>query len=400
MKIKIGVIFGGKSVEHEISVITANQGMNAIDTEKYEIIPLYISKNGLMYTGDILLDLKNYTDLNKLIEKSTRITLVNDGEKVNVVRYPASKFKKNIINTIDIAFPCMHGTNGEDGTIQGYLEMLNIPYIGCDILSSAIGMDKITMRRILKEAGLPSLDYTAFYSLDYVKNEESIIKDIESKLKYPVIVKAGNLGSSVGIKKAKDINELKDAIEFAMQYSDRIMVERAIQNLKEINCSIIGDMIEAKASVCEEPFGTDEILSYSDKYLSGGKTKNGKLTGGSKTSGMASLDRKIPADISEEMTKKIQDLAVKTFKHLGCSGVSRIDFMIDKDTDELYINEINTLPGALSFYLWEASKKSFTHEIDELIELAFRRQRERESRVYSYEQNILAMNGSKLQSKS
>lgn len=397
MKIKVGVIFGGKSVEHEISVITANQAINAIDTEKYEIIPLYISKEGLMYTGERLLNLKKYTDLNKLIEKSTKVTLINDGNKVNVVRYPASKFKKNIINTIDVAFPCMHGTNGEDGTIQGYLEMLGVPYVGCDILSSAIGMDKISMRRILKEAGLPSLNYTAFYSLDYIKNEQDIIKDIEEKLDYPVIVKAGNLGSSVGIKKAKDNSELKEAIEFAMQYSDRIMVERAIQNLREINCSIIGDMIDAKASVCEEPFGSDEILSYSDKYLAGGKTKTGKVSGGVKTSGMASLDRKIPADISEEMTKRIQELAVKTFKHLGCSGVSRIDFMIDKDTDELYINEINTLPGALSFYLWEATDKSFSVEVDELIQLAFKRQRERESRVYSYEQNILAMaSGSKL----
>lgn len=391
MKIKIGVIFGGKSVEHEISVITANQGINAIDTKKYEIVPLYISKNGLMYTGELLLDLENYKDLDKLIGKSIRVNLINDGNKINVVRYPASKFKNNIINTIDVAFPCMHGTNGEDGTIQGYLEMLGIPYVGCDILSSAVGMDKITMRRILKEAGLPSLDYTAFYSLDYVKDEEKIIKDIEEKLNYPVIVKAGNLGSSVGIKKAKDTASLKEAIEFAMQYSDRIMVEKAIQNLKEVNCSIIGDMIEAKASVCEEPFGSDEILSYSDKYMSGGKTKGGKVTGGSKNSGMASLDRKIPADISEDMTKRIQDLAVKTFKHLGCSGVSRIDFMIDKDTDELYINEINTLPGALSFYLWEATDKSFTAEVDELIELAFKRQRERDSRVYSYSENILAM---------
>lgn len=399
MKIKVGVIFGGKSVEHEISVITANQGMNAIDTEKYEIVPLYIGKNGLMYTGNLLLDLENYKDLEKLIEKSTRVNLINDGNKINVVRYPASKFKNNIVNTIDVAFPCMHGTNGEDGTIQGYLEMLGIPYVGCDILSSAVGMDKITMRRILKEAGLPSLDYIAFYSLDYIKNEEEIIKQIEEKLNYPVIVKAGNLGSSVGIKKAKDTNGLKEAIEFAIQYSDRIMVERAIQNLKEVNCSVIGDMIEAKASVCEEPFGSDEILSYSDKYMSGGKTKGGKISGGSKNAGMASLDRKIPADISDEMTNKVQELAVKTFKHLGCSGVSRIDFMIDKDINELYINEINTLPGALSFYLWEATDKTFKVEVDELIELAFKRQRERESRIYSYDQNILAMSKGKKMNK-
>lgn len=393
MKIKVGIIFGGKSVEHEISVITANQAMNAFNKEKYEIIPLYVSKKGLMYTGDLLLDLNNFKDMEELIKHSIQVSLINDGNKVNVVRFPISKFKNNLLNSIDIAFPCMHGTNGEDGTIQGYLQSLGIPYTGCDILSSSIGMDKIMMRRILKEAGIPSLDYYAFYSLDYVKDEEKIMNAVEEKIEYPVIVKAGNLGSSVGIKKANNQSELKDAIEFATQYSDRIMIERAITNLREINCSVIGDMIEAKASVCEEPFGSDEILSYHDKYMSGSKNKNGKILSGSKTQGMASLDRKIPADISEEETKKIQDLALQTFKLLGCNGVSRIDFMIDKNTNEIYVNEINTLPGALSFYLWEATGMSFEKELDEIIEIAFRRQRQRDNTTYSYSENILAMSG-------
>ena len=394
MRIKVGIIFGGRSVEHEISVITANQAINAIDQEKYEIIPLYISKSGLMYTGEKLLDLENYKDLDKLVKECTQISLINDGNKVNIIRFPISKFRNNIVNTIDVAFPAVHGTNGEDGTLQGYLEMLKLPYVGCNVLSAAIGMDKIMMRRILKEANIPSLDYVSFYSLDYIKNENIIIKEIEEKIDYPVIVKAGNLGSSVGIKKAKDTNGLKEAIEFSMQYSDRIMVERAIENLKEINCSVMGDMIEAKASILEEPIGTDEILSYNDKYLSGGKNKTGKVNEG-KMEAKASLDRKIPAEISDEMTKKIQEIAVKTFKHLGCNGVSRIDFMIDADTDELYVNEINTLPGALSFYLWEATDVSFENEINELIELAFNRQRQRESRVYSYNENILAMSKGK-----
>lgn len=390
MKLKVGVIFGGRSVEHEISVITANQGINAMDKEKYEIVPLYISKSGLMYTGEKLLSLDNYRNMDNLIKESTQVSLINDGNKVNVVRFPMSKFKNNIINTIDVAIPALHGTNGEDGTMQGYLETLNIPYVGCDIISSALGMDKIMMRRILKEANIPSLDYVAFYSLEYIKNEDDILNKIEEKINYPVIVKAGNLGSSVGIKKAKNKNELKEAIDYSMQYSDRIMVERAIQNLKEINCSVMGDMIDAKASVCEEPFGSDEILSYNDKYMSGGKGKTGKITGG-KNGGMASLDRKIPADIPDNLTKKVQELAIQTFKQLGCSGISRIDFMIDKDTNELYVNEINTLPGALSFYLWEASGVTFTEEMDELIELAFKRQRQRENITYSYSQNILAM---------
>lgn len=399
MKTKLGIIFGGKSVEHEISIITGNQAMSAVNKEKYEIIPIYISKKGLMYTGEELLDLNNYKDLKALLAKLTQITLVNDGEKVNLVRFPAKNFKNNIMGTIDVAIPTMHGTNGEDGAIQGYLEILGVPYAGCDILSSSVGMDKIMMRRVLKEAGIPSLDYTSFYSLDYIDNQEKIIKEIEEKVQYPMIVKAGNLGSSVGIKKAADKAKLKEAIEYAIQFSDRVMVERAIQNLREINCSVLGDQVEAKASVCEEPFGSDEILSYSDKYMPGKGNKNGKMggtksAGDSSNQGMAALDRKIPADLTPERTKEVQELAIKTFKTLGCSGVSRIDFMIDKEIDELYVNEINTIPGALSFYLWQAADLPFDQEIDKLVELAFKRQRQREDRTYSYDENILAMSGS------
>lgn len=397
MKIKLGVIFGGRSVEHEISIITANQAMSNINKEKYEIVPIYISKQGLMYTGEELLTLESFKNLDVLLKKLQQITLVNDGKKINVVRFPMKKMKNNIINSIDIAFPTMHGTNGEDGTVSGFLEMLNIPYIGCDILSASIGMDKIMMRRILKEVNLPCLDYVAFYATDYIKEEQTYINQIEEKLRYPVIVKAGNLGSSVGIKKAKDNESLKDAIEYAMQFSDRIMVENAIINLKEVNCSVMGDISNAQPSECEEPIGSDEILSYQDKYVSGEKTKTGEIESGAK--GMASLKRKLPAEISKEMKQEIQDLAVKTFKVLGCSGVSRIDFLVDKDTNEIFINEINTIPGALSYYLWEATDKTFEKEIDELVEIALKRQREREKLVFSYDQNILALSGSKIGTK-
>ena len=386
MKIKLGVFFGGKSVEHEIAIITANQAITSLNKEKYEIIPIYISKNGKMYTGEKLFDLKEYRDLDKLIKSCEEVVCVNDGNKAKVLRVNSKKFSKNILNTIEVAFPIMHGTNGEDGSIQGFLEILGVPYIGPDVLASSIGMDKIMMRRLLKEQGIPSLDYVAFYSVDYIKDEEKYIKEIEEKLTYPVIVKAANLGSSVGIKKAKDREGLAEAIEFAMEFSDRVMVENAIVKLKEINCSVMGDMIEAVPSTCEEPIGSDEILSYTDKYVGNNKTK-----GGSKSQGMATLQRKVPADISEEMTKNIQDIAVKTFKVLGCNGVSRIDFMIDLENNNVYVNEINTIPGALSYYLWEATGKSFEKELDELVELAFKRNRERQNRTYSYDQNILAL---------
>jgi len=386
MKIKLGVFFGGKTVEHEISIITANQAITSLNKDKYEIIPIYISKNGKMYTGEKLFNLKEYKDLDKLIKSCEEIVCVNNGNKVNILRVNSKLFSNNILNTIEIAFPIMHGTNGEDGSIQGYLEILGIPYIGPDVLASSIGMDKIMMRRLLKEQNIPSLDYVAFYSLDYIKDENKYIKEIEEKLTYPVIVKAGNLGSSVGIKKAKDREDLAEAIEFAMEFSDRVMVENAIVKLKEINCSVMGDMIEATPSICEEPIGSDEILSYTDKYVGNNKTK-----GGTKSQGMATLQRKVPAEISEEMTKKIQDIAVKTFKVLGCNGVSRIDFMIDLENDNVYVNEINTIPGALSYYLWEATGKTFEKELDELVEIAFKRNRERQNRTYSYDQNILAL---------
>ena len=406
MKIKIGVIFGGKSVEHEISIITANQAINSINKEKYEIVPIYISKNGLMYTGEELLELKNFRNMEDLTKKLTQISLVNDGKDIVLLRFPSKTFSKNILNKIDIAFPIMHGTNGEDGSIAGFLEILGIPYIGPDILASSVGMDKITARRVLKQAGIPSLDFVAFYSQEYYQESEKYIKEVKENLKFPVIVKAGNLGSSVGIKKAKDEEELKEAIEYAMQFSDRIMIENAITNLKEVNCSVMGEASNCRPSECEEPIGSDEILSYQDKYASGGKN-NGTKQGGAKVSeqnsgakqGMASLKRKLPAEISEEMKKQIQTLACQTFRVLGCNGVSRIDFLVDKDTNQVYVNEINTIPGALSYYLWEATGIKFEEEIDKLVELAFQRERNRKQLTFSYDKNILSLMGGSKGSK-
>ena len=398
MKTKIGVFFGGRTVEHEISVITANQAMDSINTEKYEIVPIYISKKGLMYTGEGLQDLENYKDLDKLISNLTQITLINDGNNVILLRYPTKKLGDNIVNTIDVTFPCMHGTNGEDGTAAGYFEMLNVPYIGPDILASSVGMDKIMMRRAMKEAGIPSLDYVAFYFKDYIKDEKKYLDEIEKNLRYPVIVKAGNLGSSVGIKKAKNHDELIDAIEYSMQYTDRIMVENAIVNLKEINCSVMGEPSDCKPSEVEEPLGAGEILSYQDKYNPGGSkggAKAGSKGAAQGSKGMASLERKLPADIPKKMKEEIQKYAVETFKVLGCRGVSRIDFLVDNDTNEIFVNEINTIPGALSFYLWEATGTSFEKEIDELVSLALKRKRERDNMTFSYDQNIFALRGSK-----
>ena len=406
MKIKVGVFFGGNSVEHEISVITMNQAISSLDPEKYEIVPIYIAKNGVMYTGDDLLDLYSFRDMDVLLKRCYQVAVVNDGKGVKVMRCPAPWIGKRVLNTIDVAFPIVHGTNCEDGTLAGFVTLLGIPFVGPDILASSIGMDKILQKKILRQSGIPVVDFVPFYSVEYIKDEEKILKDIEEKLEYPVIVKPGNLGSSVGIRKAKNKVELEEAIEFAMEFADRIIVEKAVENLKEINCSVIGDLTETQASICEEPFFSDEILSYTDKYIGdgksnggtigGGKTASPKLggqKGGAKGGNTQFANKKIPADISKEKTEEIQKMAQDVFKVLGCNGVSRIDFLIDTKTDKVYVNEINTIPGALSYYLWEATGKPFEKELDEIIDIAIKRHRDKEKLTFSYDKNILAMQG-------
>ena len=406
MKIKVGVFFGGNSVEHEISVITMNQAISSLDPEKYEIVPIYIAKNGVMYTGDDLLDLYSFRDMEVLLKRCYKVAVVNDGNGVKVVRTPAPWIGKRVLNTIDVAFPIVHGTNCEDGTIAGFVTLLGLPFVGPDIVASSIGMDKILQKKILRQSGIPVVDFVPFYSVEYIKDEEKILKDIEEKLEYPVIVKPGNLGSSVGIRKAKNKVELEEAIEFAMEFADRIIVEKAVENLKEINCSVIGDLTETQASICEEPFFSDEILSYTDKYIGDGKSNGGTIgggktgspklggqKGGAKGGNTQFANKKIPADISKEKTEEIQKMAQDVFKVLGCNGVSRIDFLIDTKTDKVYVNEINTIPGALSYYLWEATGKPFEKELDEIIDIAIKRHRDKEILTFSYDQNILAMQG-------
>lgn len=406
MKIKVGVFFGGNSVEHEISVITMNQAISSLNPEKYEIVPIYIAKNGVMYTGDDLLDLESFRDMEVLLKRCYKVAVVNDGKGVKVVRTPAPWIGKRVLNTIDVAFPIVHGTNCEDGTMAGYLTLLGLPFVGPDIMASSIGMDKIMQKKVLKDSGIPVVDFHAFYSVEYVKDEEKILKEIEEKIEYPIIVKPGNLGSSVGIKKAKNKAELEEAIEFAMEFADRVIVEKAVEDLKEINCSVIGNQEKQEASVCEEPFFSDEILSYADKYIGDGKSKGGTI-GGAKASpakcGMKSngakagesqfSNKRIPADISKEKTEEVQTLAKDVFNILGCNGVARVDFLIDNKTNKVYVNEINTIPGALSYYLWEATGKTFEQELDEIIDLAIKRQSDREKLTFSYDQNILAMQG-------
>lgn len=407
MRIKVGVMFGGKSVEHEISIISAIQAIGSMNTEKYDVIPIYITKNNEFYVGPSVGEIENYRNIPQLLKDSTRVILVNDGGLVKLIRYPAKRFGSSYVDYIDVAFPIVHGTNVEDGTLQGFLTMLDIPYVGCDVVSSAVGMDKYVMKTVLKDNNIPVLDCLCFNAKEYDRSNDEVVDAIEKRIGFPVIVKPVNLGSSIGISKADSREKLYESLDMAFCYADKVLVERAVQNLKEINCSVCGDYEYAEPSECEEPVNSDEILSFADKYLgngSSGGAKGGKLSGkmggkfggklgGSKSggskSGMASLKRKIPADITDEQKATIQKYAVDAFKCLGCSGVSRIDFMMDTKSGEIFLNEINTIPGSLSFYLWEPVGVAYSKLLDKMISLALKREREQEGITYAFESNVL-----------
>lgn len=384
MKTTVAVFFGGRSVEHEVSIISGIQALTALDSSKYNPLPVYISKDNLFYTGEHMGDIESYKDMKSCMEKAVRVVLVPSDGRVALIRYPSKRLGSNLVGMFDIALPVVHGTNVEDGTLMGLLEMLGVAYTGCDVTSSALGMDKYAMKAVLRQAGLPVLDAMVFTGRQFAMDEDDILNRIEQGLGYPVVVKPVNLGSSVGISLAADRAALKSAMDTALGFSPKALVEPAVQNLREINCSVLGDIDDAQSSVCEEPIISHEILDFSDKYLS-----NAGEAGGEK-SGMSSLRRRLPADIPDEMEKRVRELAVKTFQALGCSGVARVDFLNDRESGELYVNEINTIPGSLSFYLWEASGMNFARLLDRMIELAFKRQRERQALTFTYETNILS----------
>lgn len=380
MKLKVALMFGGKSVEHEVSVISGIQAYLAMDTEKYDVFPVYLTKKNEMYVGDEIGVIESYKDIDGLLKKSQRVILVSDGDKVRFAGYPAKKFGKNPEFDVDVIFPVVHGTNVEDGALQGYFKTLGIPFVGCDVTASAIGMDKYIMKAVLKENDVPVLDAKLYTMSDYA-DVDAMMESIEKNFGYPVIVKPVNLGSSVGISVAKDKVELSASIDDAFRYASKVLVEHAISNLREINCSVLGDENDAIASECEEPMHTKDILSYEDKYVSNAK--------GSGSKGMASVARKIPAELSPEKREEVRALAVKSFRVLGCNGVSRIDFMIDEDTGKLYFNEINTIPGSLAFYLWEPVGIPYKELLDRMIQLALKRVRIEESLTFTFDTNIL-----------
>lgn len=376
---KIGVIFGGSSVEHEVSVITGMQVIENMDKTKYEPIPIYITKEGKWLTGNSLKEFNTFKEGN--FKDTKQIIFSPNRNDFNIYLHPeaTSLFGKKVIDTLDAIFPALHGTYGEDGSIQGLFELMNIPYVGGGVLASSAGMDKILMKDVYKSYNIPVVDYIWFYRSEWEKDRDKVIADFENKLGYPAFVKPANLGSSIGINKAKDKESLIFAIEVAVNYDRKIIIEKAVENPREINCAVMGYDNELIASLCEEPLGWKDLLTFEDKYV-----KNNSKSSKSKSSG----ERKnLPAAIPDSMRDEIENLAKEAFKVIDGKGTSRIDFLVDENS-KVYVNEINTLPGSIGFYLWEGKGYPFSRLVNELIDIAFITHKEKDKNMYSYDANL------------
>ncbi|MFB6231314.1 MAG: D-alanine--D-alanine ligase family protein [Salinibacter sp.] len=400
----VGVVLGGVAPEHEVSVISALQAAAALDHDQYVPVPIYIAKDGTWYTGRALLDVEQYRDLDALLADAVPVALVptphgylelledrEAGALKHLVRPPLRR-------RIDVMLLGLHGGPGENGSVQGLCETFNVPYTSAGVFGSALGMDKVMSKRVCQGAGIPVVDFVSFREDEWAYQEEQALDRCEEEIGYPLVVKPARCGSSIGIGRVKDRASLDAAIEDAFRYDDKVVVEAAVEELREINCSVLGDAHDATPSVLEEPVPSDddEVLTFQDKYMrdDGEAAKEGGAkNAGSSPGGMASQDRIVPARLSDDRTEQIREIAVRIFHLFECAGVVRIDFMIDESqasSGQLYFNEINTIPGSFSFYLWEPSGVPFDELLDRLVTIARRRHREQNGRVQTYDVNLLA----------
>ena len=388
-KLNIAVIFGSRSCEHDVSIISALQLIEAAKTAGFTVTPIYISREGLWYTGEALTQIETFREFNPMGKGITRVNLDVSANAGDLWAWPpqrAGLFAKvpAPIAHIDVAIPVLHGLHGEDGTVQGLLEMANIPYASSGVLGSAVGMDKIAMKQMLRGAGYPVLDYV-WLTRDQLKaDREAIVERIEREIKYPAFVKPAALGSSIGVSKATNREELDKALDLAASYDRRILVEVGINNPVEINCAALGYGEDVRTSVCEMPVPStgDKFLNFFEKYLRNVGTK------GESSRGMKSLSRVVPAPIGEELTERIQRMTKEIFKLLDCRGTVRIDFILDEN-DVLYVNEPNTIPGSLAFYLWQECGVSFGKLVEIMVEDALRAHADKNTNVFAFDSTIL-----------
>ncbi len=378
----LAVFWGGRSVEHDVSIISGLQAALSADKAKYNVVPVYISREGVWYTGWRLMDIAFFKAFDA---RMVTRCMVAPGCGNKLLAAKAGFFgRQKTLHEIDAALLVMHGLNGEDGTLQGVLELCGIPYTSSGVTGSAACMDKIVMRAALKGAGFPVVESCWFDRVEWEKDRNGVLDKTVEAVGLPAYVKPANLGSSIGITRADDREGLATAIDVAASYDRRITVEKAVLEPTEVNCSCLGWGDEVEASVCEQPERWQEFLTFEDKYMRGGKS--GK--GGPKSQGMSSLGRKMPAPIGDVLTKEIQEMSRDVFRVLDLKGVVRIDYFIDKN-GKLLIGEVNTIPGSLAFYLWEFGGMSFSKLIDRMVECALMMHKEREKNSYAYNSDIL-----------
>ena len=390
---KTAVIFGGRTVEHEVSVITAHQLMDAIVAAGFEVLPIYVTKDGDWRTSPELFNIAVYRDLGALeraLAKARSVVIRPGKTHGGLFTKSGGLFGLGRLTElpVEVVFPAIHGSFGEDGALQGILEWANIPYVGSDVTASAVGMDKVLAKRLLESSGVPVLPGRVLDrgSLDWPETE--LEAGVNALGGLPVMVKPTKLGSSIGVARCASLEEVREAIELALELDSRVLLEPALQDFYEINCSVLGP--PTRASACEMPKSKEGFLSFDQKYMRGNGRKSGsKQVDRGTSEGMASLDRILPAPISERSSKEIRRLAVTVFELLGASGVARIDFLVNRADEQVYFNEINTIPGSFAFYLWEESGLPFDRLVEDLIEIAKARHRERETTVFAFETSLL-----------
>ncbi|MBW4436225.1 MAG: D-alanine--D-alanine ligase [Pleurocapsa minor GSE-CHR-MK-17-07R] len=379
-QITLGVIFGGRSVEHDVSVVTGHQVMEACDPARYRVVPLYIDREGRWFTGEPLRDLKSFQGDVAKLEGVHSVVFSPDIRQHGLIvnPLPTGLFAKSQGLKLDAVFPAIHGSHGEDGTLQGLFELADIPYAGCGVLASALANDKWVSKQTLRQAGVPVVDGISFTRAAWDRDPDALVKSITHKFAFPIFVKPVTLGSSIGIGRATDEAMLRAFIGVAASLDRRVLIEPAVTNCVEINCAVLGDDERLEASVLEQPVSWEQFLTYEEKYLRGGE-------------GMKSADRLIPAPLTPELTKRIQDIALQAFRALDGRGTARIDFLVRPETNEVFLNEVNTMPGSIAFYLWRDTGMSAGDVIQRMLEIASNAQAEKRRSTYNYQTNLIAL---------
>lgn len=372
----IVVIFGGKSVEHDISIITGVQTLNAVDKNKYNVIPIYISKEGDWYTSNLFYDIKTFTE-NDFCKKAKKIAI-----GLNKNLYLVKNKKMKFLNKIDFALLATHGGQGENGCLQGLFESCSLPYSSPGVLGSAICMNKLITKRILQSLNVATAKYLALTKNEYKKRNLGL-KEKLSLFKFPLIVKPANLGSSVGISFCKNFSQLKNALSFAFLFDEIVLIEEVVENLKEYNIAVVGNSNTCELSNIEEVIIKKDFLSFESKYLN--KENSSK--------GMENTLREIPANLPIEVEQKIKTIAQKTYFNLYCKGIVRMDFLVNSKTREVLLNEVNTIPGSLSNYLWLTKKYNFKILINKAIKYCLEDWENNKSKVTNFSSTVLKQFG-------